>query len=155
MFDRFINVLTVAIVLLSIGVLGVSLHNEYTSVAYLYNISDAKPWEKYDEVMVIEERVASAEEIKSAISKALKAGAENDAKQLSRHYSRSYRSDGTRRTRFNSMDWLSPFQYAGFFLVFLVVPLTVNYIRHGKPKLWNGNTLNKLGKQESATDITS
>jgi uncharacterized membrane protein YozB (DUF420 family) len=40
-------------------------------------------------------------------------------------------------------DWWLPFVYAAICLAFLVVPLTINYIRHGEQKLWNKNTLNK------------
>lgn len=155
MFDRFINILTLIVVMISVGALGGNIYDEYTGVGYRFNISDPKPWEKYNEYMVIEENVASAEKIQSAIANARSADKKDDAKRLQEYYDRSYKSDGTRRTRMNSIDFTSAFIYAGVCLLFLLIPITVNYIRHGKPKVWNSNTLNKSSKRDAVNGIPS
>lgn len=48
-----------------------------------------------------------------------------------------YKTDGTRRTRFNSMDWLSVLLNGSLALFSFLIPITFNYIRHGKIRIIN------------------
>ena len=137
MFDRLINVITLLICALGIGAVSLSIYYSYQDVPYKYNIADAKPWEKYNDSMNVFDEKYSSERLRSAIESAREAGDDSAVSKLSKRYAASYTAKGVRRTRLNSMEWGNTILVIALTLSLLLVPMSINYVRHGKPRLWN------------------
>ena len=140
MIDRAINVMTLCIVTLAIVVFSYSFYNEYTNVAYQYNISDFKNSEKLDPLMKIKEDIYLPEDLLGAISSFNKEGKYEIEKSAIQNFQISYKKNGDRRTRVNSMNWLSIFINSLLSILLLLFPLMINYIRHEKIGVWNRRT---------------
>ena len=79
----------------------------------------------------------SAEEILSAIHRAAAAGNFDAMRELSEYRRQNYIEEV--HTRINGSELIDIAGFIGFCLLLLLVPISLNYIRHGRFRLWNAS----------------
>lgn len=128
MIDRAVNLLTLFIVFLALIVLASNLHDAWVK---------SEPWEqKWSEIKGKEQKYES-DKLITAIKNARDQHEYSDAYKLEEALESMYRPSGEVLKRFNALEIQSTTEYVSLALLLLIVPISINYVRHGKFKLWN------------------
>jgi hypothetical protein len=131
MIDRAINLLVLGVFLAALASLGFGLHRAWVS-------TDA--WDKEWAAKNDEELPYSAEEVLNAMRKANSAGASKDVAKLRQYLEEHFRPTGNVSVRFTVMEIWESVLFLLIPTVLLVIPMSINYVRHGKFRIWNGDT---------------
>lgn len=128
MIDRTINLLSIFIFLVALIVLAVNVNDSWTKT---------EPWEqKWIAIKNVEQKYDS-DKLIIAIKKAHEQNEYSDVYTLEETLESMYKPSGEILTRFNAYEIQQIVEYVLLTLLFLVVPVSINYVRHGKFKLWN------------------
>ncbi len=131
MLDRLTNLLVLFTLAAALVVLAMSLHNAWSTTA---------PWEKEWVAKPGAQPSHTAEEVLTAIRNATAAHAYEDAQKLENILEREFEPSGKILVHLSWLE-LSEAAIAVFAtLLILIIPLSLNYVRHGKFRLWNRGT---------------
>lgn len=131
MFSRLTNLLTLAALAVALVASAEGLYDGWNSVA---------PWEQEWSVIPGKEPKHASQQLIAAIRSASEVGAFNDADKLINALRSDFRPTGNVFIRLNESELFGAMK-AGFFgLLLLLIPMSVNYLRHGRFRLWNRET---------------
>ena len=133
MLDRITNLL----VLLILGATAIIVATSSIKAWYTTNL-----WEEEWRKKADTKPVASAEELLRMLKEATKRAEQSDATDLMELLENGYERTGRVSVRFTQEELLDIAINAGLALAFLVVPISVNYVRQGRFQLWNAKRLN-------------
>lgn len=128
MIDRAINLLTMFIFLVALIVLIAKLSDSWTQTEI---------WEQKWVGMKNVKQEYDSNKLIAAIKNANEQDEYSDAYTLEEVLKSMYKPSGEVLIRFNTYEIKEIIQYVLFTLLLLVVPISINYVRHGKFKLWN------------------
>lgn len=131
MIDRTINLLTIFIFLVAFIVLVVNVNDSWTKT---------EPWEQKWIVIKNVEQKYDSDKLITAIKNANEQSEYSDAYILEETLKSMYKPSGEVLIRFNAYEMQQIIGYVLLTLLLLVVPVSINYVRHGKFKLWNIST---------------
>jgi len=128
MIDRSLNILTLIILLLVVLVVLSNLHFAW---------EQSELWEQEWLPKNNVEQTHTPEELIAALRNARAQREIADSLKLEDSLKAMYWSSGKVNKRFNPSEIQDIAAYSLLSLLLLIIPLSVNYIRHGKFKLWN------------------
>lgn len=131
MIDRAINLLVICVLLIAMISLAVGLHRAW---------EETDAWNKEWTSTTDGELRYSPEEVLTAMRKADSVGARNDVEKLREYLNENFRPTGRISVRFTIREIWESFLFLVIPAFLLVVPVSLNYVRHGKFRVWNGNT---------------
>lgn len=131
MIDRAINLLVVCVFLIAMVSLAVGLHRAW---------EETDAWDKEWTSTTDGELRHSAEDVLTAMRKADSVGASNDVEKLREYLNENFRPTGTVSVRFTAREIWESLLFLIIPAFLLVLPISLNYVRHGKFRVWNGNT---------------
>ena len=108
------------------------------------NLRDAwvnsEPWEQKWVAINNEEQKYDSDKLVTAIKNARSQNEYSDAYKLEDALESMYKPSGEVLNRFNTHEVQNTAGYVFLALLLLIAPVSVNYVRHGKFKLWNKST---------------
>lgn len=128
MLDRITNVLVVFIVVGALAVLAVSLKSAWDTTAV---------WDKEWTTKPAVHPAYSAQRLLVAIRNATEANDNEAVSALEQVLEANYEPSGKILVRFSRSDLSEAAILTLATLLFLVIPVSLNYIRNGKAKFWN------------------
>jgi len=128
LIDRAVNLLTLFIVFLALIVLASNLHDAWEK---------SEPWEQNWIAIKEKEQKYESDKLITAIKNARDQREYSDAYILEEALESMYRPSGEVLKRFNAREIQDTMEYVFLALVLLIAPISINYVRHGKFKLWN------------------
>jgi hypothetical protein len=128
--NRLINLIALAALAVAFSVGANALYEAWRSVA---------PWEHEWAVIPGKEPKHTSEQLLAGIQKANEVGAFNDANILEAALRADFLQTGKVYVRFTDSELLGAATSFSAALLLLLIPVSLNYLRHGKFRLWNRN----------------
>ncbi len=128
MINRAVNLLTLFVVSLMV-------------VVFAFNMRDAwehsEPWEQKWVAKKGKEQKYKSDELTTDIRNAREQHEYSDSYKLEQALESMYQPSGEVLKRFNGYEIQKTLEDVCLTLLLLVAPVAINYVRHGKFKLWN------------------
>ena len=131
MLDRATNLTVVFLVALALVVLAVNVSDSWRST---------RPWDQGWALRADNTPKYDAERLLKAMRGASEAGDYSAVSTLQEALEADYKPSGEVYVRLTRSEILEALAYFGLVLLLLIVPLSLNYVRHGKFWLWNRGT---------------
>jgi hypothetical protein len=128
MFDRLTNLIALTTLAVAFGIGANSLYEAWRLAA---------PWEEEWIVIPGKEPKHTSEQLLAGIQKASELCEFKDANTLEAVLRSDFRPTGKVLVRFNNSELLSACTSFAAALFLLLLPVSINYLRHGKFRLWN------------------
>lgn len=130
MVDRFVNLITLLIFLVLLGTLTTTSYDAW---------KETKTWEQSWSPIDGVEPNFSADQIVLAIKNAQAQNEIYDVLTLKKTLEQSYKPTGEVLVRFSESELTNIFTNTCGALLLILLPLSINYVRHGRFRLWNKN----------------
>jgi hypothetical protein len=128
MIDRTVNLLNLFIMLVVMITLATNIQDAWNK---------SEPWEQNWVAIQGKEQTHSAARLIAAIKNARDQHEYSDVYKLEDVLESMYKPSGNVHKRFSTHEIRRAAEYVFLALLLLVIPIGINYVRHGKFKLWN------------------
>lgn len=145
MIDRTINLISIFCIAFICAVTGYVTYDSWVSTKHWEKVwimnKDRKPnpFDQFDDPNQVQ-KILEPERILSALKNAEKAFDFDAVARLKEHLESNYKPTGEVKIRFSEKDLTHILLALFISSLSLIVPLSVNYVRHAKCRLWNKNT---------------
>lgn len=128
MLDRLTNLLVLLVAALALAAFGVSWAEAWNST---------NPWEEEWRPIVGKPALHAATDITNAIKNATGSNSYADANSLRQYLEANYERTGSISVRISAEETMKIFAWIGATLLLLFIPVAINYVRHGRFRIWN------------------